>query len=453
MPPSSAGTLPGMTQQPMSWMAPGMAALLGAWLALASSAPAAVGAWTQFRGPTGDGQAGEAEPPLRWSETSNVVWKVRIPGRGRSGPVVLGSRIWLTTAMEKGVRRTRIGPDDMQVAEFVSLRAVCVDKATGRSLWETTLFDVNEPDPVHWLNSWATPTPAVEAGRVYCDFGTFGTACLEADTGKVLWKRRMALDHQVGPGASPVLYKDLLILARDGRDRQFVAALDKRTGEIAWSTDRPPINASSPNLKKSFSTPLLIEAAGRTQLLAPSAHWMVSYDPGSGREYWRARHGDGFSIGTSPVYGQGLAFFGTGCFKPVLHAVRVDGEGDVTATHLVWKTLKQVPVMSSAVLVGRELTWVSDDGMATCAEAPTGQVLWQERLGGPTLASPIAARERIYFFRQDGRSVVVKAGRVFEKLAENALEGTVIATPAMVERALYYRTDTDLYRLEEAAKQ
>jgi len=414
---------------------------------MASTAVYADG-WPQFRGPTGDGQAPSARPPLHWSESSNVLWKVRLPGRGRSGPVVLGDRIWLTTAIERGVQRTRIGPDDMQTAEFVSLRALCLDRASGRALWETILFDVENPDPVHWLNSWATPTPAVEPGRLYCDFGTFGTACLDAASGQILWKHRLPLDHQVGPGASPVLYKDLLILARDGRDRQFVAALDKGTGKTVWSTNRPPINTSSPNLKKSFSTPLLLETAGRVQLLAPSAHWMVAYDPATGRELWRARHGDGFSIGTSPVYGHGLAFFGTGCFKPVLHAIRVDGEGDVTATHLVWKTLKQVPVMSSPVLVGDQLYWVSDDGMATCAEARTGEIHWQERLGGPTLASPIATGGHVYFFRQDGRSIVVKAARVFEKLAENVLEGTVVATPAMVESALYYRTDTHLYRLE-----
>jgi outer membrane protein assembly factor BamB len=333
----------------------------------------------------------------------------------------------------------------MQVADHVSLRAVCLDRQNGRLLWKVTLFDVAHPDPVHWLNSWATPTPVAEPGRVYCDFGTFGTACLDAATGEVLWKRRLPLDHQVGPGSSPVLFQDRLVLVRDGRDAQHVTALDKRTGQTLWKTDRPPITTSSPNLKKSFSTPLAIEQAGQVQLVAPGAHWTVAYEPLTGKDLWRVRHGEGFSIGTSPVFGDGLAYFGTGCFRPQLWAVRADGRGDVTATHVAWKTLRQVPVMSSPVLVGDALYWVSDDGMATCADARRGQVHWQERLGGSFLASPIAAQGRLYFFRQDATTLVLKAGRAYERLAENRLDGTLVATPAVDERALYLRTDTHLY--------
>jgi outer membrane protein assembly factor BamB len=405
--------------------------------------------WPQFRGPHGDGRADGANPPLRWSEGANVVWKTPVTGRGRSSPIILGDRVWLTTAVEKGVRRTRIGPDDMQTAEHVSLLAVCLDKVAGKAVWETVLFEVDNPDPVHWLNSWATPTPVAEAGRVYCDFGTFGTACLDAATGQALWKGRTPLDHQVGPGSSPVLHGDLLILVRDGRDAQFLTALDKRTGKTVWRTDRPSIRTSSPNLKKSFATPLLVTEGAKVQLISPGPHWTVAYEPLSGREIWRVRHGDGFSIGTSPVFGGGMVYFGTGCFKAQLLAVRADGVGDVTGTHVAWKTLRQVPIMSSPVLAGEEIYWVSDDGMATCAEAKSGQVLWQERLGGSCLASPLWAPGRIYFFRQDAKAVVVKAGRQFERLADNALEGTVIATPALDDRALYLRTDTHLYRIRE----
>lgn len=403
--------------------------------------------WPQFRGPRGDGTSLARSLPVTWSETNHRVWKAPIPGRGRSSPVVLGDRIWLTTAIEQGIQRTRIGPDDMQTAEHISLRAVCLEATNGRIIWETTLFDVEKPDPVHWLNSWATPTPAVEADRLYCDFGTFGTACLNPATGEILWKTRVPLDHQVGPGSSPVLFRNLLILVRDGRDAQFVTALEKTTGQPVWRTDRPPINASSGNLKKSFVTPLLIEAAGRTQLVSPGAHWAVAYDPASGQELWRVRHGDGFSIGTCPVFARGLAFFGTGCFKAQLFAIGVDGEGDVTGTKVAWKTLKQVPIMSSPVAAGDELYWVSDEGMATCVDARTGEVHWQERLGGGHLASPLQAEGRIYFFGQDGRTTVVKAAAQFERLAENQVDGTVIATPAAVDRTIYLRTDTHLYRI------
>ena len=419
-----------------------------AWMALlllASPTPVSALDWPQFRGPRGDGTAPGAHPPIVWSESTNVAWKVPVNGRGRSSPVILGDRIWLTTAVEQGVVRQRIGPDDMQTAEHVSLRAVCLERHTGKSLWETTLFDVPNPDPVHWLNSWATPTPVVEPGRVYCDFGTFGTACLDAETGKVLWQQHLRLDHQVGPGSSPVLCQDRLVLVRDGRDAQYVAALDKNTGQTLWKTGRPPIQTSSHNLKKSFSTPLAIEQGGQVQLVAPGAHWTVAYDPLTGKEIWRVRHGDGFSFGTRPVFGHGLVFFGTGCFKAQLWAVRPDGHDDVTASHVAWKTLRQVPVMSSPILVENELYWVSDDGMVTCADARSGQVHWQERLGGSFLASPLSAEGRLYCFRQDAKTIVLKAGQLFELLAENPLEGNVAATPAVGDRALYLRTDSHLY--------
>jgi len=418
---------------------------------VAATALACAGAtaadWPQFRGPNGDGTTSAKNIPVTWSETDNLVWKVSLPGRGRSSPVVLGDRIWLTLAVEQGVVRTRIQGDDMQTAEHISLEAVCVDAGKGNILWRTPLFAVDKPAPVHWFNSWATPTPVVEPGRLYCDFGTFGTACLDAKTGKVIWQTRLPLDHQVGPGSSPVLYKNLLVLVRDGRDAQYVAALDKRTGRQSWRTERPPIEASSGNLKKSFVTPLIVNAAARAQLISPTAHWVVSYDPADGREIWRARHGTGFSIGSCPVFAAGVAFFSTGCMKPQLCAFRADGEGDVTTSHAAWRTSKQVPVMSSPVMLGNQLFWVSDDGMANCGGAKDGETHWQERLNQQHLASPLLAEGRIYFFGKEGRTTVVKAGKTFEKLAENQLEGTVVATPAIVDRTVFLRTDSHLYRI------
>lgn len=405
--------------------------------------------WPQFRGPRGNSVSDAANPPLHWSGTSNVTWKVAVPGRGRSSPVVAKKRIWLTTALEKNVQRKRIGPDDMQTAEHVSLGVVCLEAADGRLLWHVTLYEVENPDPVHWLNSWATPTPVARDGRLYCDFGTFGTCCLDGETGKVVWKQRLPLDHQVGPGSSPVLYEDRLILVRDGRDAQYVAALDVKTGEQIWKTDRPPLKASSNNLKKSFSTPIIVEHAGKTQMMVPGSQWMVSYDPRTGKEHWRARHGSGFSIGACPVFGHGKVYFSTGCPTAQLYAIRTDGEGDVTDTHVAWKVLRQIPVMSSPVLVGEEVYWVSDSGMATCANPANGEAHWQERLGGSHLASPLYAAGRIYFFDKDGKTTAVKAGPRFERLAENAVEGALTATPALVDGTLFLRTDTHLYCIQE----
>ncbi len=425
--------------------------VLRAALLVVTSARAAED-WPQFRGPRGDGTATAGSLPLVWSQTNNILWKVPVPGCGRSSPIVLGGHIWLTTAVGQGVLRTRIGPDDMQTAEHVTLKAICLDCTDGRIVWETTLFEVDKPAPVHWLNSWATPTPVVEPGRLYCDFGTYGTACVDSTSGKVLWQQHLPLDHQVGPGSSPVLWQNLLLLVRDGRDAQYITALDGKSGQTVWKTDRPPINTPTTDLRKAFSSPLLIRTGERTQMIAAGPHWIVSYDPLTGKEIWRARHGQGFSFGSCPVFGHGMAFFSTGCFHAELWAIRVDGEGDVTSTNVVWKCQRRVPVMSSPVLGGDELYWVSDDGMAYCANPLSGEVCWQEQLGRSYLASPLYAEGRVYFFGVDGKATVFKAGRQSQRLAENFLEGPLVATPALLDRSIFLRTDTHLYRISEKEK-
>jgi hypothetical protein len=310
--------------------------------------------WPQFRGPTGDGLAAATHLPLTWSPTRNVAWKAPVPGRGRSSPVLLGDRIWLTTAIETGLRTFAEGPDRMQQAERVAIGVICLERATGKPLYHVELFPVDNPTPVNLLNSYATPTPVVEPGRLYCDFGTFGTACLDSATGRVLWKRQLPLDHHHGPGSSPVLYRDLLILVRDGRDKQYVAALNKQTGETVWKTDRPPIKASNPEFRKSFSTPLIFEAGGRDQVVVPGAQWLVSYEPGTGKEIWRVDDGSGETVAPRPVYGQGMVFLSTGVLngRAQLWAVRVDGQGDVTRTHVAWKLQTAIGFMPSPLLVG-----------------------------------------------------------------------------------------------------
>jgi len=213
---------------------------------LVSGNAGAASDWPQYRGPQGDGATRAKKVPITWSETNNLAWKISLPGRGRSSPVVSGDRIWLTFAVEQGLERVRIKSDDMQTAEHVSLEVVCLDARNGKILWRTKLFDVDKPDPVHWYNSWATPTPVIEAGRLYCDFGTFGTACVNAKTGDILWKTRVPLEHQVGPGSSPVLYKKLLVLVRDGCDAQYVTALDKSTGKPEDKSRKPQEKPAQP---------------------------------------------------------------------------------------------------------------------------------------------------------------------------------------------------------------
>ena len=251
--------------------------------------------WPQFRGPGGQGHAGAIGLPLTWSETENVTWKLAVPGRGWSSPVILCDQIWMTTARETAVSaeeaRTKLAgntrAETMTVASHVSLDVICVEAASGELLHELTLFDVEDPPPIESFNSYASPTPVVEPGRLYCDFGGFGTACIDTETGKVLWKRQLSVDHQVGPGSSPILDNGLLILVRDGVDSQYITALDTLTGQTVWKSDRPPFETTSGYMKKAFSTPLVIESQGRRQMVVPGARWCVSYNPTTGDPIWR----------------------------------------------------------------------------------------------------------------------------------------------------------------------
>lgn len=370
-----------------------------------------------------------------------------VPGRGRSSPVILGDRIWLTTAVETDVRTFAEGPDRMQQAEWVVIGVVCLDRATGKQIYHVDLLPLEKPIPVNLLNSYATPTPVVEPGRLYCDFGTFGTICLDATTGQVVWKRQFPLDHHHGPGSSAVLYKNLLILVRDGRDQQYILALNKQTGETAWKTDRPPMRTPIREFRKSFSTPLIFEAAGREQMVVPGAEWFVSYEPETGREIWRVDDEKGETVAPRPVYGRGMVYLSTGVLdgRARLWAVRVDGEGDVTQTHVAWKLPTPIGFLPSPVLVGDNLYLLGDDGFIACVDASNGAALGKYRAGGTYAASPVFAGGRIYCFSREGKAVVLRANKDLTLLAENQLDGPVFASPAFLNSAIYVRTDSHLY--------
>ena len=400
--------------------------------------------WLQLRGPNGSGVSTAKNLPLSWSATDNIIWKTAIPGRGRSSPVVLGNRIWLTTAVETNPRNYRESSDPVTGADRIEIGVVCLDRGSGKILYHVTLYRVDNPPPAHVLNSFATPTPVAEPGRLYCDFGAFGTACLDAATGKVLWQAKLPIDHHLAPGSSPVVWKNLLILVRDGRDQQFVAALDKRTGKQVWRTDRPPIEVKSPNTKKSFCTPAFVEAGGRAQVVIPCAHWFVSYDPASGKELWRVKHGTSFSIAPVPAVGNGLVYCCTGMTRQ-LWAIRPDGAGDVTATHVAWKADSVVGTMPSPLLVGDKFYALSEAGAVSCLDAVTGAELGRRALVGNFSASPLLADGRIYVFNQKGKGYALKAGKDLEVLAESELEGPLFASPAPVGDKLYLRTDSTLY--------
>ena len=329
--------------------------------------------------------------------------------------------------------------------------AVCIDRASGKIVHDVKVFDTEKPEHVATSNSYASPTPVIEAGRLYVHYGTYGTACLDTVSGKVLWTRRdLNCDHHEGPGSSPMLWGDLLIFNVDGRDVQYVVALDKATGKTAWKTNRSIDYGPYPeNTRKAFSTPIVIESGGRVQLVSAGAKAMMGYDPASGEELWKVRY-NGWSVTPRPVFGQGLVFVITDYERPELWAVRPGGSGDLTAGNVVWKMTKAVPSRPSLLLIDDLLYMVSSVGMVSCVEAKSGRLIWQERLGGAYSASPIYADGRIYFFNHEGTATVVQPGRKYAVLAVNKLDGEdFMASPAVAGKALFLRTRTDLYRIEK----
>lgn len=416
--------------------------------------------WPEFRGPTGDGRVADGDSagnlPLQWSETENVRWKTAIPHLGWSTPVVMDGQVWLTTATEDG-------------HDFY---AVCVDADSGDILHNVHLFHSDDPEPLgNNVNCYASPSPAIEPGRVYVHYGSFGTACLDTSTGEVLWRRDdLRCRHYRGPASSVVLFDDTAILTFDGADLQYVIALDKATGETVWKTDRDvEWNDQNPtgeyakyidlardgDFRKAHSTPLVVTADGKLQLLSGGAKATFSYDPRTGHEYWRV-HYDDWSVAPRPIYQDGTAYIVTGLMHPELWAVETDGAGDVTESHVRWRLKRGVAKTASPVLVDGLIYMVSDDGIASCIDAESGDVVWKKRLGGRYASSPIYAAgtrssgSRLYFSNQDGQTTVLQPGREYELLATNALDDGFMASPAVADGALYLRTKSHLYRIEES---
>jgi WD40 repeat protein len=387
--------------------------------------------WNQFRGPSADGHAA-GRPPTEWSEQTHVRWKTAIPGKAWASPVVADGRIWLANATPDGSR----------------LSAIAVDATTGRIERDVTVFEIEKPMFCHDYNSHASPTPVVVDGHVYVHYGSAGSACLDARTGDILWKRQdLPCDHHRGPGSSPIPFDDLLILTFDGFDRQYVTALERATGRTAWSTDRNiDYGTTDGDLKKAYGTPLVIEHAGRLELVSPSAAATVAYDPRTGGELWRVRHG-GYNAAARPLFAHGLVIVNTYDGDRLL-AIRPGGSGDVTATHVAWRFGKSTPTRPSQVVVGDHLYMVSDNGVFTCLDVRSGAIRWQERRTGRHSAAVVAAGGRIYACDEDGTtSVVEPTPERLTVVGENRLESGCMASPAVVGDDLVIRTKTHLYRI------
>ena len=399
--------------------------------------------WPMFRGSRGNGSVADARLPLLWSETNNVRWKIAIPHVGWSTPVVQGDQVWVTSATEKGT----------------NFFAFCVDVKTGKLLFEKQLFHADAPEPLgNGVNCYASPSPAIEPGRVYVHFGSYGTACLDTVTGEVLWKREdLKCRHYRGPGSSVILYRDLLILTFDGVDVQYLIALDKRTGKTVWKSDRTTVwndldEKGQPkrdgDFRKGFATPLVIDVSGKAQLISPGSSMLYAYEPATGKEIWRVRNTE-HTPAVSPVFGGGVVLAVTGHGAAEMRAIRPDGTNDVTDSHVVWRVAgKDVPLTPSPVVLDGLLYMLSDNGIMTCLETGSGKTVWREPVGGNCLASPILDGERIYIFSVSGKTTVIRAGRSFEKLAENRLDSGFMASPAVAANSLILRTKTHLYCVE-----
>jgi outer membrane protein assembly factor BamB len=428
-----------------------IALLSGVLIALRLSAEDAN--WPEFRGPQGNGISTSTNLPLHWGEQQNVKWKTPIHDRGWSSPVIRGQQVWLTTA-------TIDGHD---------LFAVCIDRDTGKVIHDLKLFDVAKPQFCHSFNSYASPTPAIEAGRIYVTFGAPGTACLDTQTGKVLWARRdIECNHFRGAGSSPILYRNMLLLNFDGSDHQFVVALDKQTGRTVWQKQRSidfqdlgPDGQpeQSGDTRKAFATCQIAAFGDQPILLSQGSKALYGYDLASGAELWRVEERTSYSGATRPVTGHGLVFVPSGFASGQVLAIRPGKQGEFLDAkaprppgmqlQVVWKTNRNAPKKPSLLLVGDLLYAIEDNGVATCWEAMTGVTVWSQRLGGHYSASPMAAGGRVYLFSEEGKTTVLAAGREFRKLAENQLGDGFMASPAVSGEALFLRSRTQLYRIEE----
>jgi outer membrane protein assembly factor BamB len=390
--------------------------------------------WPNFHGPTQDSHSDSTGLPLTWSETENIVWKTPIHDSGWSTPVVWGKQVWLTTATDDGRQSF----------------ALCIDRETGNIVHDLKLFDNPEPEDTRKYNSFASPTPLIEEGRVYLHFGSYGTACLDTRTARVLWSRRdLPCRHYRGPGSSPIAFENLLIVHYDGYDHQYVVALDRRTGDTVWKKVRDvDYGTDNGDIMKAYSTPLVIDVDGQKQLVSPTSKACVVLDPRTGNDLWRIRY-DGFSTAARPLFGHGLVFINSGFPKGEIFAVRPDGRGDVTASHVVWNARKSLPSKPSSLLIGDRIFSIDDTGVATCLEAKTGKSIWAERVGGEFSGSPVFVDGRIYVFSHEGKTTVFAPEDRYRPLATNELESGFRASPAIAGKAFFLRTEKHLYRIEQ----
>lgn len=394
--------------------------------------------WTHFRGSKLNGISESANPPVKWSTDSNIRWKTDLAGKGWSSLVVWGDQVWLTSATDDGK----------------SMKAVCLDFKTGKVIFDLPMFSPDSLESKHSINTYATPTPCIEEGFVYVHFGTYGTACLKTSDGKLVWKRTdLNCKHVQGPGSSPFMYKNLIILHLEGTDVQYLVALDKNTGKTVWRTERPEkvYEPLAPIGKKAYITPLIVNVKGRVLLISNGSAICQAFDPLTGQEIWRIMQGIDSTI-AMPIEENGLVYFIPGFVDSPdgekyaeLIAVNPDGKGDISKTNLLWKLKVPVLQLLTPVIHNGLIYTIDTQNMLSCVDAKTGSVLYSQRMKNKHYASPICAAGRIYFTSAKGETTVIKEGRKLEIEAVNQLPGEVFSTPSILRNVILFRTDKSLY--------
>jgi outer membrane protein assembly factor BamB len=394
--------------------------------------------WPQFRGPDGQGHSDDKRVPLKWSETDSIAWKSAVPGSGWSSPVIASGQIWMTSAHDNGT----------------SLHAVCLDQASGRLLHDVEVLTTDNVGPKHAQNGYASPTPVLDGKRAYVHFGPRGTVCLDLK-GEILWKNTdLPFDLPQGAASSPILHKEKLILVCDGTDFQFVAALDKMTGKVIWKTPRKHLERVKDRgfFKMAYATPLVVKTDGVTQVIASGSEHVAAYDIETGEEIWWHQY-VGFSLVGRPSHGNGL-FYVVGSISQdhhCIYAIKPGARGEIKDEDLAWKNPDGIGHVPSPLLFGNEIYVVDDEGTAQCLDAITGEAIWKQRLGGRFRCSPLQVGDHIYFVNENGTATVVRAGREFKVETTNQLDGLFLASPAVADGALFLRSDTHLYRIEDGA--
>lgn len=397
-----------------------------------TSAATAAEIWPQFRGPTGQGIA-SGSGPLKWSKDTGIAWKIPLSAHGWSSPVIAEGKIILTGSRKDG--------------ETTHLTAFALDVATGKSLWSIDLFKptAEETAALHGKNSLASSTPVIADGIVYVHFGHMGTAALRLDGGSVVWKKQVSYKPMHGNGGSPVIVGDLLVVNADAEIDPTIVAFHRKDGTIAWRTPR----GQEVRSKFSFSTPLVVETDGRKEILSAGSGMIGAYAPEDGRLLWKATYGEGFSVIPRPVVAEGIAYVATGYNVPKLIAIRLGkAAGDVTKTHIAWEVTRRMPKTPSMIATNGQILVLDDTGTLTGLDAKSGDPVWNEKLPGNFSASPILTGDTLYAVTEDGVCYVVKISPDAAKIQfETDLVERTLASPVLLDRALYLRTENHLWKI------